>query len=594
VKEKKRVEFTETMSGHLSFDLPPLKSKKKLTQTEFIQLYQQSSNQNDQDSFTLTIKVDDLDSFIFDSDLEAPAEGSVTIAKFGGTFSIKQGKFNLFVTPDTSTGLNTSKEMHYHLYFSSIDGTPYTLYGFKEIEREDFSDMWDETTTLYTYIWKGHQSYSDVAESAVVGAGILKISLTDFLEQMTTFKCSGDNFVSRSSSLIRFLTLFAGNLWESYAPFFFGTDRVRWNEHLFPLHTLEGVRGCQKEMIPFPTDDGLNLILHRFKRQESKNVVLLLHGLTTSTDMFVMPEHYNMTQFMLDNGIDDIWSLDWRGSNRYHYNLEPHRYTIDDVAIYDIPAAIKVMHQQLGEDVNIHIVAHCVGSIALMASLSSGLLPGVKSVVSNSVSLTPRVTTMSRLKLMFAPTLIEYIFGYPYISPKMAYYPGPGFGRWIHWMERLIRRECKEPACHMVSFMWGWGFPAAYLHKNLSPITHRRLADLFGGTSVNYYRHIGKMLKKKVSLPYKSEGAYANLPTNYLEGIKDNPLPPTLFFSGDQNLIFPQSNQTTYQEIKKIAPEAPVEYCEFQGYGHQDVFMGKNCDKEVFPTLVAFIKQNFQ
>ena len=162
----------------------------------------------------------------------------------------------------------------------------------------------------------------------------------------------------------------------------------------------------------------------------------------------------------------------------FFYNLEPHRYSVDDLALYDIPKAFETIRQKVGDDKNIHVIAHCVGSMAFMASYSSGLVDGISSIISNSVSLTPKVRWQAKLKITVAPFLIEYIFGYPYLSTKMPYFPGPGFGRWIWWMERLIRRECKEPACHMASFMWGWGFPACYEHENLHPVTHRRLSDL--------------------------------------------------------------------------------------------------------------------
>ena len=29
----------------------------------------------------------------------------------------------------------------------------------------------------------------------------------------------------------------------------------------------------------------------------------------------------------------------------------------------------------------------------------------------------------------------------------------------------------------------------------------------------------------------------------------------------------------------------------FPGYGHQDVFMGKHCDRDVFPTFVDYLNR---
>jgi triacylglycerol lipase/cholesterol oxidase len=562
-----------------------------IAREEFRSAADQGEDAGSRCEFLLTITIDDIDAFCRDPQLTARAEGRISATRLGEALPVAAGVFNLFVKPQASGSFNVVKEMHYLLPFADRDGNPFTLYGFKEIEREDGSEVWAETTTLYTRILAGHHRAPPPA-GPTAALGILTITLADFAKQLTTFTSNADNLVEKSRALLKFVKLFTGNLWEAYAPFMFGTERQRWNEHLFPVQTLRGVIDCEKELLPFDTGDGLTLTLQRFRRGDGKEVVLLLHGLTTSTDMFIMPEHYNLVQYLLDHGVGEVWSLDWRGSGRFTYNLIPHRFTVDDVAIHDIPAALAVIRERLGAEVKIHVIAHCVGSLGLFASVAGGFSRNLASIISNSVSLTPRVPWLARLKLRLAPGLIEYVLRYPYISPQIPYLPGPGFGKWLFWMERLIRRECREPACHMVSFMWGWGFPAAYVHANLSPVTHRRLKDLFGGTAVHYYRHISKMVKAGESVPYRRDGEYRALPASYLASLQQIDLPPTLFVSGGQNLIFPGSNRASYERVKALKPGTPVEYLELPNYGHQDVFMGKNCDLEVFPALLAFLKKN--
>jgi triacylglycerol lipase/cholesterol oxidase len=583
--------FTEKMSGFVHFaecDCPA-----PITREEFRSAAAKGEYEGSRCEFLLTITIDDIDAFCRDPELTARADGRIEATRLGEALPVAAGIFNLFVKPRASTGFNVAREMHYLLPFRNRGGKPFTLYGFKAIEREDGSEVWSETTTLYTRILAGHHLVPP-GGGPTAGLGILTISPTDFAEQLTTFTSNADNLVEKSRALLKFVKLFSGNLWEAYAPFFLGTESWRWNEHLFPVQTLRGVVDCEKELLPFDTGDGLTLTLQRFRRGEGKEVVLLIHGLTTSTDMFIMPEHYNLVQYLLDHGVGEVWSLDWRGSGRFTYNLIPHRFTVDDVAIHDIPAALAVIREKLGAEVKIHVIAHCVGSLGLFASVAAGFSKNLASIISNSVSLTPRVPWLARLKLLLAPGLIEYVLRYPYISPQIPYMPGPGFGKWLFWMERLIRRECREPACHMVSFMWGWGFPAAYVHANLSPVTHRRLKDLFGGTAVHYFRHISRMVKAGESLPYRREGAYRELPESYLGNLKQIELPPTLFVSGARNLIFPGSNRESYERVKALRPEAPVEYLELPNYGHQDVFMGKNCDREVFPALLAFLQKNME
>ena len=68
-------------------------------------------------------------------------------------------------------------------YFKDKDGQDLTFYGFKAVEREDAADAWDETTTLYTSIWKGHKPF-EADDREIISVGILRIILSDFIQQM--------------------------------------------------------------------------------------------------------------------------------------------------------------------------------------------------------------------------------------------------------------------------------------------------------------------------------------------------------------------------------------------------------------------------
>ena len=175
-----------------------------------------------------------------------------------------------------------------------------------------------------------------------------------------------------------------------------------------PLYTLEGVQDAEVTTHHFATADGLGLSMLRFSRapgDQARDSVMIVHGLTTSTDMFIMPEHYNLVSYLLDNGYTDVWTLDMRMSNRHSYNLFPHRYTFDDIALYDYPPAIDIIRRHVGPDRRLHVIAHCLGSVTFMMSVFGKAVTGVTSLVANSVGLTPRVPFWSRMKLRNAPTI---------------------------------------------------------------------------------------------------------------------------------------------------------------------------------------------
>ena len=356
-----------------------------------------------------------------------------------------------------------------------------------------------------------------------------------------------------------------------------------------PIYTLEGVPDADVDTLWFHTEDGLGLSFLRFRRGEADNAVMVVHGLTTSSDMFIMPEHENLVTHLLDRGYNDVWVVDWRGSNRHPYNLTKHRWTLDDVALFDFPAAVTLMREHVG-DRPIHVIGHCLGATAFSMSLFAGLVD-VDSVILNSVALVPRVPAWSRIKLRFAPALVEYVLGVPYINPRWSEDPGFTRGELVSRIVSLFHQECDVPACHMLSMMWGTGWPALYKHENLAEVTHRRGGDLYGATSVHYYRHVRRMVLSGQPLKYDPDDpTYDRLPDNYLFGA-EAVTTPILFVTGEDNNVFADSNIECHRRLEHLTPGRHQLHV-FEGYGHQDPFMGKDVARDVFPRLVAFLDEH--
>ena len=361
-----------------------------------------------------------------------------------------------------------------------------------------------------------------------------------------------------------------------------------------PLYTLEGVRDAEVTTHYYSTEDKLGLSLLRFNRDpgdEARDSVLIIHGLTTSTDMFVMPEHENLVSHLLDNGFTDVWCLDFRMSNRHSYNLFPHRYTFDDVALYDFPPAIELIRSHIG-DRRLHVIAHCLGSVTFMMSLFGKAVDGIASCIANSVALTPRVPRWSRLKGSTSPFLVEHLLGFPNLNPRWSEDPSLTRGKLFSKAVSFFHRECDVPACHMLSLMWGTGWPALYSHENLADVTHRRGGDLYGATSMNYYRHVFKMVRAG-SRPLKyavGDPRYDALPDDYFVYAREIET-PVLLTTGQNNKVFTDSNVVCYEQLRsrgRTQDELEI----FTGYGHQDVFMGKDVARDVFPAMLDFIRRH--
>ncbi len=356
-------------------------------------------------------------------------------------------------------------------------------------------------------------------------------------------------------------------------------------ERRIPRFTSEGVPGAEVSLHPVTSGDGLGLMLTRFHRADADDVVLLVHGLTSSSDMFIMPEHRNLTSFLLDNGYTDVWTLDYRMSARLPYDTETHRFTLDDVAAYDHPAALRELRRHIG-DRRVHVISHCIGAVTFTMSLFGGAVDGIASLICNSTSLTPRVPRWSRLKLRFAPNIAEYVLGYSFLDPRFAGAPPMTRGWMLSRAISLFHRECDVRACHLVSFMWGSGRPAMYEHERLADVTHARTTDLFGAVGMHYYRHLWKIVRSGHAVQY-DPAAHPELPADYLANAADVTT-PILLVTGDRNHVFTDSNIVCHERLREPRPGLQ-ELAIMPGYGHQDTIVGKDADRDVFPRMLEHL-----
>ena len=349
--------------------------------------------------------------------------------------------------------------------------------------------------------------------------------------------------------------------------------------------TLCGVPDAAATTHPFTTADGLELSLQRFCRDTGGDVVLLVPGLTTSTDMFVMPEHRNLVTVLLDAGYD-VWCLDGRISMRHPYNCTRQRTTFDDCALFDHPAALAVVREHVGNR-PLHVIAHCMGALTFAMSLAAGRVGGITSVVLNSVALTPRVPWWSAVKLGLGPALFGAA-GIDVLDPTWSERTTSWRGRTVARAVSAVHRECDVPACHLLSMMWGAGWPALYEHANLDERTHLRAADLFGATGLQYYRHMHQMVRAGATVKFRPHRIeHRALPDDYLSQAADIDT-DLLLTTGSENHVFRDSNLVFDAWLTDRAVSGH-ELRVFEGYGHQDVFMGRNAARDVFGHLLEFL-----
>jgi cholesterol oxidase len=341
--------------------------------------------------------------------------------------------------------------------------------------------------------------------------------------------------------------------------------------------------------VPLVADDGVEIGLTRFRRGNSERSVVLLHGLTSSTDLFVMPEHDNLVEALLDAGWSDVWSIDWRGSCRLPYNTRSCRFNVDDVALYDLPAAFAVIRRHNGGR-PIAVIAHCVGALALSMAVAAKLTGPLSGIVANSTFLTPDLPERSRLKLTALPGVLDRLLpegSLPVdlsrvglLSPRAALFAMAAAGS-----------SCKDPTCQMISFAWGSGDSSMYEHANIHPTTHARLRELFGPAPLSYYPHLRKMANERAVVRYDlADARYDRLPVSVLDTL-DTWNTPLLLVNGAHNRVWTGSIDLCHEYLFDRHPHVDVTKIELPGYGHADPIIGRAAALDVFPRMISWLDE---
>lgn len=194
--------FTEEMKGFLT-----------MSALDFHTGFKDGKEANRFFMFHSDITIEDVFKFDKTPSLASPMKGWIESELFGGTIPYDNANFNLYVDTDNPK----HKYMKYRIYFKNkISGEDLTLFGFKDIKDDPAFDIWEDTTTLYTRIYKGNTEREDDVD--VIAKGIVKIYMLDFLKQLTTFRVKGADPVNNLKAFADFNKMFLGTLYDIYAP----------------------------------------------------------------------------------------------------------------------------------------------------------------------------------------------------------------------------------------------------------------------------------------------------------------------------------------------------------------------------------------
>ncbi len=517
-------------------------------------------------SFVLTITTDDLDGFLRDPDHLARMAGTVTAPALSAEpMPTCGGTFNLFIRDPDDAGL---VHMQYRTRLRTIDGRNFFLSGHKNMGQDRLRDLWSATTTLFTEIHEG-----DDDSGAVVARGVLTIKPVDFAQQLRSMRATGTSSIREQlDAQARFGTAFASELFGVYGPV--ATRRVRLVDDDAAPRKKRPLRAPAPELYPFTTDDGVELLLTRY-RGGTKGPVMLAHGLGVSSLIFTIDTiGTNLVEYLCANGYD-VWLADLRASIALPASRT--QYSADDIAEHDYPAAVEKVRQVTGA-ASIQVVAHCFGSTTFICAMLAGL-QGVRAAVCSQVATHMVVPSLTSIKSgLHVPDVLNR-FGLHTLSAEAhskERWLERAFDQGLEFWPMRHEEKCDSGVCHRISFLYA----LLYNHDQLNSVTHdAALAEMFGVASITAFQHLAAMVRHGTVV-----GADGS--DRYLPHLDRLALPLTIIHGAENACFLPESTAKTVAALAKTNGPEWYRRHVIPGYGHIDCIFGAQAATDVYPLIV--------
>jgi pimeloyl-ACP methyl ester carboxylesterase len=380
--------------------------------------------------------------------------------------------------------------------------------------------------------------------------------------------------------------------------------------------------GVRLDAPPFPTiadDDRLEyyglgkgpLFLRRLaaghegKPRARGKPVLMIHGGSASCDTFLAPHGESVFDFLVGHGLD-VWLLDWRGS----FHVVAHDSTFanetGDVAAADLALALRFIRQVRAEekspDMPASVVAHCLGGACFAMAVGSGLIQAAENVdkiVFATIGLFYQVTWDGWTKVMdrLLERLPDQAPDVDHVSPAEPPWPAVLEDVYQLWPKTWGPpwRGPDDDFFQRLAFMYGQPFLVGNLHEKIGKTEIRKQ---FGGIPLELYRHAAQNALRGFAAECdpmgKLDPATPNdeIPTvlakKYMNLGAFEPFQITLL-TGELNPLWHRDSIDLMAEWLSRDPKIVFRKHVLDGYGHQDLWWGKNSPTDVFRRVLTAV-----
>jgi pimeloyl-ACP methyl ester carboxylesterase len=350
------------------------------------------------------------------------------------------------------------------------------------------------------------------------------------------------------------------------------------------------------------------LFLRRGQDNRSGPAVLFIHGGSASGDTFLEPEGDSIFDFLNTVHKMDVWLLDWRGSHRVITSEpEPCNESADTVAEWDIPEALKFVREtriKEGRSDRIAVVGHCMGAACLAMAVGAGYVRaewGLGPVVLVGVGLFYEVTWdgWSKTQDRTLDRVADEDGTIPFVTPDVSVRAWPTvmeetYQMWPEvWGPPWSRQD--NDFFHRLAFMYGQPFLVSNLHERM---TREVIRTQFGAIPFKLYRHAAQNALRGFAAPFNAEGTLdpnteneqiaSELARRYvcLEAFSE--LKITLITGAENPLWHRESIDRMAEWLARGCRSATKHVLD--GYGHQDLWWGKDSRRDVFPLVLDAVR----
>ncbi|KAJ7669030.1 hypothetical protein B0H17DRAFT_1247859 [Mycena rosella] len=549
------IRFTEIMDGHMHIgagvdDFVVAENIAKGA-ASFTKLY-------------LSVDVHNVKNLIERPDHASLATGTFSCAALSkDPMLILRGEVQFFTVDDTVSNANN---LVYKLTLLSTDGEMYLMNGRKNIDSNmafSVSNTWKATTTLYTTITR--------LDGSAVGRGILRVSWRNFRSQLKTLgpmpsgppssepASSGGLVGGLINSILPFLGFFLYFAWNLVTYFLGPLSQLE-----YPDRTHSGYlpKAPPAQIITLTAKDGIQTTMKIWVPEDDvvkkPLPILMIPGASVDDQIFSCPTvRTNTVEYFTSRGYTVYVPVLRFG----RVPVAEKGYTAFDARL-DIAAAMAHVHEK--HQVRMHVIAHCVGSIATSMGLLDGTLPAewIQGLTVSQVFFKLHFGFVNQLKakgpLGGGPwfpmnSMPNDTFLQRFLDQVLRFYPvGPS------------SELCTSTTCHRCSLVFG----RLWNHRNLNHATHKHIINWVGGIHINMLGHLMRTGIAGDSLDNAGNNLVTDANLARLEGL------PILFSTGK-----------AYEVLRGRFGTAPYRRVVVAGYGHLDTWMGKRSNIDVYPSV---------